>query len=116
MNKRETKKITQIMEKAYDFHLSKYHYLFLTQIAMRQYRLRENRKPETLEVTATKVMRDMPELCRKTKGLEHKNIVETSAKRSLNRLEEELLDSDLSEKLQQGSVLENVLNYLLLED
>ena len=75
MNEREQVKIAQIMSKAYDFHLSKYHYLFLTQMAIRIYNLKVEEREEPIEETAQKIMKKMPGLCRKTEGLKHKRIV-----------------------------------------
>lgn len=114
MNEKEQLTVAKIMEKVYDFHLSKYHYLFLSQMAIRKYELSRKKKNENLEKTAMKIMNRMPELCKKTEGLKHKNVIQTSAGKSLQRLEEELCDSEtVPEKLLRGPVVENVLEYLL---
>ena len=114
MNEKEQIVVAKIIEKVYDFHLSKYHYLFLSQMAIRRYELTRKKKTENIEKTAMKIMRRMPELCKKTEGLEHKNVIQTSAAKSLQRLEEELCDSEtVPERLLRGPVVENVLEYLL---
>lgn len=116
MNEKEQMAVAKIMERVYDFHLSKYHYLFLSQMAIRRNELKRKKKEEDIEKTATKIMCRMDELCKKTKGLEHKRVIQTSSRKSLERLEEELCDSEtVPEELLRGSVIENVLAYLLEE-
>ena len=116
MNEKEQMMVAKIMEKVYDFHLSKYHYLFLSQMAIRRYELSRKKKKEDIEKTAVKIMSRMPELCKKSQELKHKNIILTSAKKSLERLEEELCDSEtVDEGLLRGPVVENVLEYLIEE-
>lgn len=116
MNEKEQLKVAQIMAKAFDFHLSKYHYLFLTQMAIRQYEMRCRKKEEPLEKTAEKVMKKMPMLCKRTSGLENKHIIETSSKKSLARLEDELYECDaLGDELLRGTVLKNIIDYLLVD-
>ncbi len=114
MNEREQLKVAQIMNKAYDFHLSKYHYLFLTQMAIRQYELKVRGREEPIEKTAQKIMEKMPKLCEKTEGLKHKRIVETSSSKSIERLEFELYECDsLGDELLRGEALKNILSYLI---
>ena len=117
MNEKEQLMVAKIMEKVYDFHLSKYHYLFLSQMAIRRYEKSRKKKKEDIEKTAEKIMQRMPELCKRTKGMEHKTIIQTSSEKSLQRLEEELCDSEtVPEELLRGPVVQNVLEYLLNED
>lgn len=117
MNEKEERMVAKIMGEVLDFELSKYQTLFLTQLAIRRYRVEKKKKKETLKESVTKVMERMPELCLATKGLEHKkNVVQTSYSKSLKKLEEELCDSHrISDKLLRGDVVENVLNYLINE-
>ena len=112
MNEKEQMKVAEIMTKVSSFGLSKYQEVFLTQMALRQY---EQKKEESLEKSAEKVMSIMQSLCKKTKGLEHKrNIIERSPERSLDQIWEELCDSTtVPEELLRGSVVENVMEYLL---
>lgn len=113
MNEREQLKIAQIMERAYDFHLSKYQYLFLTQMAIQMNELKYEERKENIEVIAAKVSNQMPSLCKADVRLRHKNIVPTGAARSIQNLEEELHVADISDEMLRGDVLENVLDYLL---
>ena len=113
VNEKEQIKVAEIIERVYDFHLSKYHYLFLSQMAIRRYELEKKGKTESIEKTAMKIMKRMPEMCKKDEGLKHKNIIQTSSQKCLLRLEEELCDSrSVPEDLLAGPVIENVLQYL----
>lgn len=115
MNEKEQMKVAEIMTKVSSFGLSKYQEVFLTQMALRQYEQKRKKKEESLEKSAEKVMSIMQSLCKKTKGLEHKrNIIERSPERSLDQIWEELCDSTtVPEELLRGSVVENVMAYLL---
>ena len=116
MNEKDQLMVAKITEKVYDFHLSKYHHLFLLQMAIRRYELKRKKRKEDIEKTAMKIMKRMPELCKENEGLKHKNIIQTSAKKSLEKLEEELCDSEnVEERLLRGPVIENVLEYLIEE-
>ena len=50
MNEKEQIVVAKIIEKVYDFHLSKYHYLFLSQMAIRRYELMRKKKTEDIEL------------------------------------------------------------------
>lgn len=114
MNEKEQLKVAQIMSKAFDFHLSKYHYLFITQMAIRIYNLKAKGKKETIEKTAEKIMRKMPALCKKTDGLQNKQVILTSSAKSIARLEDELYECDtLGDELLRGEALKNILDYLI---
>lgn len=114
MNEKEQLMVGKIIERVYDLQLSKYHYLFLSQMAIRRYELEKKRKTESIEKTAMKIMKRMPEMCKKDEGLKHKNIIQTSSQKCLLRLEEELCDSrSVPEDLLAGPVVENVLQYLV---
>ena len=118
MNEKEQMKVAEIMTKVSSFGLSKYQEVFLTQMALRQYEQKRKKKEESLEKSAEKVMSIMQSLCKKTKGLEHKrNIIERSPERSRDQIWEELCDSTtVPEELLRGSVVENVMEYLLDEN
>lgn len=113
MNEREELKVANIMSKVLDMKLSKYHTLFLTQMAIRRYKKSMKGKQESIDKTMAKIMRRMPSLCKETKGLEHKSIIETSSSKTREKLEEELSDAELPEELLNGELIENVLTYLL---
>ena len=67
-----------------------------------------------MEVSVGKIMKRMPDLCKKTKGLEHKrNIVETSADKCLRNLDEELSNADIDEKFFRGDTVVNVIEHLI---
>ena len=108
MNEKDEAKVVSIIAKVLDMGLSKYHTLFLTQMAIRRYKIKTKKKQESIKKTAQKIMSKMPELCKKSEGLKHKNIILT-----LERLEEELYDANLSEELLNGQILENVLEFLI---
>ena len=116
MNEREELLVGRIMNDVIGWGLSKYNSLFLTQLALRRYKVGTKKKNETLEESARKVMSRMPELCRKTKDLNHKQIIETSSAKSLAKLEEELCDSSIEEDLLRGDIITNVLDFLLKND
>ena len=115
MNEKEERMLASVMTKVLDFEISTYHTVFLTELAMRRYKVANKKKKETLEESATKTMKKMPDLCKKTEGLkDKKNVVETSAKRSLEALESELEGSKkISDKLLRGNIVESILSYLL---
>lgn len=116
MNERDQIMVAKITEKVYDFQLSKYHYLFLLQMAVRRYELSQQKEEEEIEQTVMEIMQRMPNLCKQHNKLRHKNIVQTSARKSIERLEEELCDSEnIDERLLRGPVIENVLKYLIEE-
>ena len=104
MNEREELKVANIMAKVLDMGLSKYHTLFLTQMAIRRYKKSMKGKEESIDKTLDKIMRRMQSLCKETKGLENK---------SRAKLEEELSDANLPDELLNGEILENVLEYLV---
>ncbi len=117
MNEREELLVGRIMNDVLSMGLSKYNTLFLAQLALRRYKVETKKKSETLDESARKVMSRMPELCRKTKGLRHKQIIETSSAKSLSKLEEELYESmTIEDDLLRGDIITNVINYLLKED
>ncbi len=117
MNEREELLVGRIMNDVLGMGLSKYNTLFLAQLALRRYKVETKKKSETLDESARKVMSRMPELCRKTKGLRHKQIIETSSAKSLSKLEEELYESmTIEDDLLRGDIITNVINYLLKED
>ena len=64
MNEKDQLMVAKITEKVYDFHLSKYHYLFLLQMAIRRYELKRKKKKEEIEKKALKNKKRMPELCK----------------------------------------------------
>ena len=109
MNEKDEAKVVSIIAKVLDMGLSKYHTLFLTQMAIRRYKIKTKKKQESIKKTAQKIMSKMPELCKKSEGLKHKNIILTETE----RLEEELYDANLSEELLNGQILENVLEFLI---
>lgn len=113
MNEREELKVANIMAKVLDMGLSKYHTLFLTQMAIRQYKKSMKGKEESIDKTLDKIMRRMQSLCKETKGLENKIVIETSWNKSRAKLEEELSDANLPDELLNGEILENVLEYLV---
>ena len=115
MNEKEEKMLASVMTKVLNFEISTYHTVFLTELAMRRYNVANKKKKEKLEESTTKTMKKMPDLCKKTEGLkDKKNVVETSAERSLEALESEPEGSQkISDKLLRGNIVENVLNYLL---
>lgn len=88
----------------------------MAQLALRRYKVETKKKSETIDESARKVMARMPELCRKTKDLKHKRIIETSSAKSLAKLEEELCDSaSIDEDLLRGDIITNVIDFLLQE-
>ena len=113
MNEREELKVANIMAKVLDMGLSKYHTLFLTQMAIRLYKKSMKGKEESIDKTLDKIMRRMQSLCKETKGLENKIVIETSWNKSRAKLEEELSDANLPDELLNGEILENVLEYLV---
>lgn len=113
MNEREELKVANIMAKVLDMGLSKYHTLFLTQMAIRRYKKSMKGKEESIDKTLDKIMRRMQSLCKETKGLENKIVIETSSNKSRAKLEEELSDANLPDELLNGEILENVLEYLV---
>lgn len=113
MNEKEQLKAMKIMSRVYDMKMSKFQTLFLTQIAIRRFDVERKNKPESLETTVGKVMKKMPQLCLKTDGLRHKRIMETSTKKALEQLTEEIFEADIEENLLRGDALENVIAYLL---
>jgi len=113
MNEREELKVANIMAKVLDMGLSKYHTLFLTQMAIRRYKKSMKGKEESIDKTLDKIMRRMQSLCKETKGLENKIVIETSWNKSRAKLEEELSDANLPDELLNGEILENVLEYLV---
>jgi hypothetical protein len=113
MNEKDEAKVVSIIAKVLDMGLSKYHTLFLTQMAIHRYKIKTKKKQESIKKTAQKIMSKMPELCKKSEGLKHKNIILTSASRTLERLEEELYDANIPEELLNGQILENVLEFLI---
>ena len=113
MNEREELKVASIISKVLDMKLSKYHTLFLTQMAIRRYKKQIKGKQESIDKTMEKIMRRMPSLCKETKGLEHKSVIETSSNKTREKLEEELSDAERPEELLNGELIENVLTYLL---
>ena len=113
MNEREELKVANIMAKVLDMGLSKYHTLFLTQMAIRRYKKSMKGKEESIDKTLEKIMRRMQSLCKETKGLENKIVIETSWNKSRAKLEEELSDANLPDELLNGEILENVLEYLV---
>ena len=116
MNEREELLVGRIMNDVIGMGLSKYNSLFLAQLALRRYKVETKKKSETIDESARKVMARMPELCRKTKDLKHKRIIETSSAKSLAKLEEELCDSaSIDEDLLRGDVITNVIDFLLQE-
>ncbi len=116
MNEKEEKLVARIFSEVIDMKLSKYQSLFLYQLAIRRYKVNKKGKDETMDVSAGKIMKRMPELCKKTAGLEHKrNIVETSANKCLRNLDEELSNADLDEKFFRGDTVINVIDYLIRE-
>ena len=118
MNEKEELLVGRIMNDVLGMGLSKYNTLFLSQLALRRYKVEtKKKKSETLDESARKVMSRMPELCRKTKGLRHKQIIETSSSKSLSKLEEELCESlTIDEDLLRGDIITNVIDFLLKED
>ena len=99
------------MDKVLDFKMSKYQSVYLTHLAFRRY---EVKKKESMEESATRTMKHMPEICSQTDGLKHKkNVVETAASKSLEKLEEELHESNVKEELLMGDVIEDVVKYLI---
>ena len=74
MNEKEQLVVAKIIEKVYDFHLSKYHYLFLSQMAIRRYELTRKKKTEDITKTAMKIMRRMPELCKITAEIRRRTL------------------------------------------
>ena len=113
MNEREELKVANIMAKVLDMGLSKYHTLFLTQMAIRRYKKSMKGKEESIDKTLDKIMRRMQSLFKETKGLENKIVIETSLNKSRDKLEEELYDANLPDELLNGEILENVLEYLV---
>ena len=113
MNEREELKVANIMAKVLDMGLSKYHTLFLTQMAIRRYKKSMKGKEESIDKTLDKIMRRRQSLCKETKGLENKIVIETSWNKSRAKLEEELSDANLPDELLNGEILENVLEYLV---
>ena len=113
MNEREELKVANIMAKVLDMGLSKYHTLFLTQMAIRRYKKSMKGKEESIDKTLDKIMRRMQSLCKETKGLENKIVIEPSWNKSRAKLEEELSDANLPDELLNGEILENVLEYLV---
>ena len=113
MNEREELKVANIMAKVLDMGLSKYHTLFLTQMAIRRYKKSMKGKEESIDKTLEKIRRRMQSLCKETKGLENKIVIETSSNKSRAKLEEELSDANLPDELLNGEILENVLEYLV---
>ena len=113
MNEREELKVANIMAKVLDMGLSKYHTLFLTRMAIRRYKKSMKGKEESIDKTLDKIMRRMQSLCKETKGLENKIVIETSWNKSRAKLEEELSDANLPDELLNGEILENVLEYLV---
>ena len=113
MNEREELKVASIIAKVLDMGLSKYHTLFLTQIAIRRYKKKMKGKDESVDKTLEKIMRRMPSLCKETRGLENKVVVEISSKKSRENLEKELADAKIPDELLNGELIENVLTYLL---
>lgn len=113
MNEREELKVANIMAKVLDMGLSKYHTLFLAQMAIRRYKKSMKGKEESIDKTLDKIMRRMQGLCKETKGLENKIVIETSSNKSRAKLEEELSDANLPDELLNGEILENVLEYLV---
>lgn len=116
MNEKEEILTTRIMSEVMDMQLSKYQSLFLYQLALRRYKIRKKDKDESLDESIGKVMKKMQELCKITKGLEHKkNIVETSTDKCRRKLDEELSDAKLDDNFFRGDVVINVIDYLIRE-
>lgn len=114
MNEKEEKLVARIFSEVIDMKLSKYQSLFLYQLAIRRYKVNKKEKNESMEVSVGKIMKRMPDLCKKTKGLEHKrNIVETSADKCLRNLDEELSNADIDEKFFRGDTVVNVIEHLI---
>ena len=112
MNEKEKILTTRIMSEVMDMQLSKYQSLFLYQLAL----IRKKDKDESLDESICKVMKKMQELCKRTKGLEHKkNIVETSTEKCRRKLDEELSDAKLDDNFFRGDVVINVIDYLIRE-
>lgn len=117
MNEKEELMIGRIMNEVLEMGLSKYNTLFLTQLTLRRYKVENKKKKESLEESVRKVMSRMPELCQKNKELRHKRIIETSASKSLLKLEEELCESmTINEDLLRGDIVSNTIAFLLKED
>lgn len=115
MNEKEEILTTRIMSEVMDMQLSKYQSLFLYQLALRRYKIKKD-KDESLDESICKVMKKMQELCKRTKGLEHKkNIVETSTEKCRRKLDEELSDAKLDDNFFRGDVVINVIDYLIRE-
>lgn len=116
MTEKEEMMVGRIMDEVMEMQLSKYQTLFLTQLSIRRYKMKRDKKSENMENSVEKVMRRMPKLCKRTKGLEHKkNVVQTSAYKCLQKLEEELCDAEVDEKLLRGYVVQNVVEHLIRE-
>lgn len=114
MNEKDKKKMAAIMDKVLDFKMSKYQSVYLTHLAFRRYEVKKKKKKESMEESATRTMKHMPEICSQTDGLKHKkNVVETAASKSLEKLEEELHESNVKEELLRGDVIEDVVKYLI---
>ncbi len=105
----------EIRRKVRSFNLPNCQRVYLEQIAIRRYNMRTQGKKESMEQTATIVMRKMPELCSKVKGLEHKkNFVLTSYDKSFRELERRLESSPtVDENLLRGPIIENVIEYII---
>ena len=115
MNEKKEKTRDKIITRVLELGISKYQSLYLTELAFRRYEIASKNKKESIQESAREIMKRMPELCRKTEGLQHKkNVVETSSVRALEELEAELGDSKtISDGLLRGDIVRNVLGYLL---
>ena len=117
MNDSEMKMIARIMNQVLGWGLSRYNTVFLVELALRRKRAEETEtETETIEISAQVIMSQMQEICKNTEGLENKRVIETSSRKSLLRIEEELADSTtIKEELLRGNIIVNVLSFLLEE-
>ena len=88
-----------------NLHLDDYHTLFLAQMVLRKIRHPE----EKMDEISFKVMRKMSKLYKKKK-----DVLELSAEKSLDNLEEKLEDCQaIPECLYAGKTVSNVVKYLV---
>lgn len=113
MNDREKKVTGRIMLETQLWKLEKYSTVFLSQMALRVFCLKENQQPVNLEEVAAEAMQNVQDIYKETEELHNKrNIVVVSSKKCLGMLQESISNGDVPKRILEGDIVKNALDYL----